>query len=294
MRERNRAGRNTKTNKPKADVNRPQAAGQREYPKDREPDFSFPRTVLSNAPTPTSQSEAQYTDKSKHDSNRIVRAFIAVGYPFRFLDRHAGSITAVATVVIGLLTYWYATYSKRQWEAMVLGMNVAQRPWIKVHQSKEGDIQLSAGKPILDAATYENVGNAPVIKLRMKYSIEVVPIQNAPQFNLTGSSHVESGWDLILPKDPFPLFLSRIDNSGGYEVLTDKEFLAVSRYESITLEFISMTYDDTLGVHHAQSWCNWIDPPGTFLARDTRQLAYLRCMEYNKADSNHYYQDTEQ
>jgi len=39
--------------------------------------------------------------------------------PWTFLDNHSGSITAIATVAIVVLTFFYVSYSKRQWEAML-------------------------------------------------------------------------------------------------------------------------------------------------------------------------------
>jgi hypothetical protein len=35
---------------------------------------------------------------------------------FKFVDDHAGAVTAIATLTIAVLTYNYAKYSKKQWE----------------------------------------------------------------------------------------------------------------------------------------------------------------------------------
>lgn len=49
-----------------------------------------------------------------------------------FLDRHSGTITALATVAIVVLTCFYVRYSKRQWETMRDTLEVGQRACVTI------------------------------------------------------------------------------------------------------------------------------------------------------------------
>lgn len=49
---------------------------------------------------------------------------------FKWTNKHRGSIAALATVAIAILTYEYATYSKLEWRTMQQQLDVSERPWI--------------------------------------------------------------------------------------------------------------------------------------------------------------------
>lgn len=74
-------------------------------------------------PVPAGQSKRQKLSTPVTYGRDLVRSVIA------FLDKHSGAISAIATVVIGVLTYQYVTYSKKQWETMRDTLNM-ERPWI--------------------------------------------------------------------------------------------------------------------------------------------------------------------
>jgi hypothetical protein len=54
---------------------------------------------------------------------------------FASLDAHAGIISALATVAILVLTYFYVRYSKRQWKVMEQQLELSQRPWVSADVS---------------------------------------------------------------------------------------------------------------------------------------------------------------
>src|SRR5271157_2983162 len=47
-----------------------------------------------------------------------------------FLDAHNGTITALATVAIVVLTGFYVRYSGRQWQVMEKQLHQSERPWV--------------------------------------------------------------------------------------------------------------------------------------------------------------------
>src|SRR5258708_1915010 len=48
----------------------------------------------------------------------------------QFLDTHNGTITALATVAIVVLTGFYVKYSRRQWKVMEKQLHLSERPWV--------------------------------------------------------------------------------------------------------------------------------------------------------------------
>jgi hypothetical protein len=104
-----------------------------------EADSNQPRREPSDSvalPEPESQPQTQ----SKHTPiwPNVMRLPKAIGNWFRrsiwerlktalaFADKHDGAITALATVAIVVLTYFYVSYSKQQWKEM----QNARRPWL--------------------------------------------------------------------------------------------------------------------------------------------------------------------
>jgi len=69
-------------------------------------------------------------NESRRDRRNVLRFLRTVGNWiksfFGWADAHDGAITALATVAIVGLTYFYVTYSKEQWKEM----QSARRPWL--------------------------------------------------------------------------------------------------------------------------------------------------------------------
>ena len=135
-----RARRNAKKSERKCLIDEPKTSEQGDETEKTEEGLSVVGTApLSSAPASTSQSAANDPKNKTQRGNHIMRALVAVGRwvknTFGFLDEHNGSITALATVAIVLLTSFYVEYSKRQWEAMqgqLEEMRKDQRAWLFV------------------------------------------------------------------------------------------------------------------------------------------------------------------
>ena len=113
-------------------------------PKDGEQPEKEEFSSVSNVrllPESESQPQTQNTKKQRQYRQNVVWLLKAIGngakwairgvwkiikIGFQFADAHDGAITALATVAIVVLTIFYVTYSKKQWEEM----RAARRPWI--------------------------------------------------------------------------------------------------------------------------------------------------------------------
>ena len=87
-------------------------------------------SAVGEAPKPTGQPKANDPKKRSQYGKQIVGLLVAAsgliyvgargGWKtiWGFLDRHNGSIGAIATVAIVVLTVFYVNYSRRQWQTM--------------------------------------------------------------------------------------------------------------------------------------------------------------------------------
>jgi hypothetical protein len=112
-------------------VDKPETQTESNQPsQDNETGKSRVVSPARSTPTPTSQSKTQKASEASIYGKRTVGILVTIGGVilvgwragwrnlWEFLDRHNGSISALATVAIVILTVFYVTYSKRQWETM--------------------------------------------------------------------------------------------------------------------------------------------------------------------------------
>lgn len=105
------------------EMNKPKRNGQGKDANQSEVDLSIPiGTTLGNPPEPTSTPKGNNSKKNakKEEKSKLLA-------PFRFFDKHHGAITAFATLVLGMLTFRYVSYSKGQWERMTEANQLAQK-----------------------------------------------------------------------------------------------------------------------------------------------------------------------
>src|SRR5438128_1266780 len=107
--------RDVENRKTERQIDEATAQNKREHSVQAMPNASAP---IGNTPKPTSQTEAPNSSNPAKGSSKIMRLFKAFPSPFAFTDRHNGSITAIGTIAIAVLTFYYVTYSKAQWEVM--------------------------------------------------------------------------------------------------------------------------------------------------------------------------------
>jgi len=113
-------------------VDTPKRSGNGDEAKIKESGSAPVTDALSGTdPRANAKEQTQNSDQERSYSQYIVWPFVAVWkFLFKpiwkfflkpigqFLDRHNTSVTAIATIVIGFLTYNYVKYSKEQWEVM--------------------------------------------------------------------------------------------------------------------------------------------------------------------------------
>jgi hypothetical protein len=158
-----RTRRNLKKRKTKRLIDEPKASsegGHSQHEKDNLPEFSDAR--LSNTPATARQPQTDQTSDHRQDSKNVMRFFIASWrwsmMSFRFLDKHDGSITALATVAIVVLTFVYVSYSKKQWETMQESNRITRDALISVQRAFVGRLD-----PIISITEIAGIrGNADI------------------------------------------------------------------------------------------------------------------------------------
>src|ERR1019366_3758941 len=175
-RSKRRARRNLENCKTKGLIDEPKAKDQGDEAEQRKGTKpSLTNSALSGAPTSTSEPQTDDTDKPAQKSDKIMRPLVTircvVSLAFGFLDRHNGSIAALATVAIVFLTGFYVWFSKQQWEEMISSNKItsasvltAHRPWIFVVGNVEATKPLSfdaSGAHIAISFSVKNTGNSP-------------------------------------------------------------------------------------------------------------------------------------
>src|SRR5438876_10219622 len=87
---------------------------------------------------------------------------------FEWIEKHSGTMTALATVAIAVLTFYYVDYSKKQWQTLREQV-LSHRPWVNVRVSVERPIVLSAdGANLVTAITIKNGGSAPALSIEVR------------------------------------------------------------------------------------------------------------------------------
>jgi hypothetical protein len=141
-----RARINLENDKGKAIVNKPQATHKGNDPEPEKGDDRVAVTAASDlSPAGTGQAKRKKSSKHGEPPKKIVGFFIAIWRGvivlvrgrwivdmFRFLDQHHGGVTAVATVAIGILTFAYVNYSKRQWQVAQDSLRIGQRAYVTI------------------------------------------------------------------------------------------------------------------------------------------------------------------
>lgn len=72
----------------------------------------------SNTPTSGSQTQAQESGEHRKYRHYITWPIVAFRWLVQWLDTNYGAVTAAATVVIAILTFFYVRYAKNQWRVM--------------------------------------------------------------------------------------------------------------------------------------------------------------------------------
>jgi hypothetical protein len=172
-----RARQNLELQKRKAMIDAPKTPKEDHEPQ-IEKSGTPPVDIASNSYTPasTDNAQAQNATTQKHYSQYVVGPLIAIfrlfrGF-FRFFDEHHGGVTAVATIVISVLTFFYVRYSKHQWETMRETMKIDQRAWVGIPSTETvGGVENT--QPWRVGISFKslhvvirNTGKTPALKLR--------------------------------------------------------------------------------------------------------------------------------
>lgn len=136
----------------------------------------FVSGISNKSPTTTSHTQEQDKDNKANNAKYIVWPFVTVwrgikaalhvvGNFFKKCDEHHGSVTAVATVVIALLTGAYAIYSQKQWQIARDTLRVSQGAYITIG-TKDGIVArfITPRNPQQNAAIvmyFQNSGHVP-------------------------------------------------------------------------------------------------------------------------------------
>ena len=142
-----RARKNPELNKAQAMIDEPQADNESAAPEPQKRNDSFVAAALNLPPAGTRQAKKQNAPNNAKYPQNIVWPFVAIWRgivilargrwiiaAFRLFDLHSGSVAAVATIVIAVLTFFYVEYSKRQWMVAQDTLRVSQRAYVSIGQ----------------------------------------------------------------------------------------------------------------------------------------------------------------
>lgn len=277
-------------------MDEPKASGERNKPeKEKSGGSVVPATMFSNPPTSASENQTNESSKSAKYRQYVVRSVVAIWrtikFLLRFADEHDGAITALATIAIVILTFFYVRYSRYQWRTMrdqVGQMQSQERPWVSV--SKDGFHEL-VPSDVYDVRTFPhefrativviNSGRSPALRVRTtacwiassneEYnppSVEVChtsgPLRIAVCQNGKPSAVRETplfpggGYNTTNARETFKLSASEIDGIRHSDPTfpgsaSDKQWLYVVGCS---------TYDDGGGNHYRTQFCMLYAPKG--------------------------------
>jgi hypothetical protein len=237
-------------------------------------------------------SEVKVTDNSS--SNSSVSAIKG-----RNIKQHWWNIPTVTDWLLAAFTlalvatgvYQYLVL-KGQLRLTRVALDVDQRPWIRVtypnaqpvKDPQPAEIHFAPNQYMLEKTTFKNIGKSPARNLLVQVSIEIVPAQNQPVFDLTTALH--SGIPIAFPDDPF-VVTAIMGGINKPAVLSSNGYESINNGTAVLITFGRITYETTLGVSHEQRFCNWMDPAQPAFAENflPTSNAKTHCAKYNYADA---------
>ena len=175
---RHSARRDTKNRKVKRLTDQPRTGGEGKEPKKEESGLpAITPAPVTGGPATASQGQATKAPKKSDYGQYVVPFLVACWrrvciFP-SFCDEHDGAITALATAAIVVLTTFYVSYSKKQWEALIESnrinrnvMAIDQRAWLTV-RAVTLTHPLKLGEKPSAAIEIINSGKSPAIEARV-------------------------------------------------------------------------------------------------------------------------------
>lgn len=150
-------------------------------------------------------------------SEKILDSKFILDY-ITFLDNHSASILTIVTVILVIVTLYYAISTKKILNEMVTARKMSQIPLLKILLGSE----LTNSQNILlsqDKINLHNKGNAPAldIKVSINFRIESESVANGSKsLGMIGIENITIGMRDIVPDAPSTddLFLKDIQNIG--------------------------------------------------------------------------------
>jgi len=104
-----------------------------------------------------------------------------------FLDRHAGALSALATLAIAALTVFYVLYSKAQWTTMEHQLQLSERPWIS--------LDLNAVS-VRGSLTFNNKGGFIIIDGEVKNTGHSAALDTMVAIRMMDMSQLPKDWEM--------------------------------------------------------------------------------------------------
>lgn len=220
------------------------------------------------------------------DKRKIVWPFIAArrlfGWLLRFLDEHDGSITALATVAIVVLTFVYVKYSKRQWQAMngqLEEMRKSTKAAQDAAETAKDTLKLTYRPRITITKIYpqENLDNG---KLAVGFSVlnyGPITARNVRVFRFENVSDLDHASRLPYGKQPlrdYPKMLAPTKADDweiyGEKILSSQQIQSLARRDDLpitpsrqvaTFSVLVEYQGDLPEIHHAEACILFTLPP---------------------------------
>jgi hypothetical protein len=223
-------------------------------------------------PETNSQQQKEATSNKTTYTKNIMRPFIALGRllsdGFLLADKHDGGITALATIAIVILTWFYVGYSKKQWRVMdgqLREMKDTRRPWIGLN----GNAQIK-GQPIFHimptnnqlsvpiAYTTHNFGTSPAFRETNVFTL--VPRENSSGPPILEMNRICQSEESLHKDSPgTAIFPAQELNQGlWYPAMIPK---TVHYIPQVWFIGCFVYEDSSRQVHHTKYW--FVSPPST-------------------------------
>jgi len=124
-------------------VDEPKSNDKTSKPKQEQPELSSlaNNAALGGLPASTSKTPTTNGTKKREYAKYIMWPVVTIWRGIKavivFLDKYGGAITALATIAIGVLTYFYVGYSQKQWQVAQDTLTISNRAYVTIG-TKEG------------------------------------------------------------------------------------------------------------------------------------------------------------
>jgi hypothetical protein len=238
-------------------------------------------------PASASGQQTEHPDQNSGCPDYVMLALDAVRIKIRawasFFDLHHGSFSALGALFIGVLTIFYVSYQKAQWQTMIQQMELSERPWLGIKgMNWDESSPFVEGKQVSAIVVYENTGKTPALYFRENTQqgvfAETYPIskmsfpENHSCVGLVDDRHSAAGITV------FPNEINTL--STDYQSLDSRTVTAIRKGVRTLITMGCFVYEDEFNKIHHTKFCEFTWPDHN----EVNGLSFLQCPATQYAD----------